>query len=295
MPSKGLMIAGAIGEGLREGLRSYQLARQMRMQEDEAEQNKLFREQDYGLKKEAAEADRLTKGLIKNDQGLLTLSPEMAEAKSAETALKKAQAEKLLSEAGYLKRKPIGSTKPQPYEKLPQDQQKVVDSLGVKTASKIAIANQIDSALESWDSLPDDQKLMQGRQLIKVLNSTEGADAVGTEEARRLGAKLEFAMGNLFNSNPVQFGRDLPGFKEQAALTSKAIRNAVKANEQEVERRFNQYGINRRGASGLRNEQASADPAMKEWADEHGIDYSEAERIIKERQAKRKAGGNRAR
>lgn len=116
-------------------------------------------------------------------------------------------------------------------ENLPIDKKRVVTDLSAKNASKVAIKNQIDAVMNNWDNLPEDQKVAQGRQLLKTLNSTEGADAIGVEEAKRLGAKLEFATGNIFNSNPLQFGRDLGGFKEQASLTSKAIGDAVGANQ----------------------------------------------------------------
>lgn len=121
---------------------------------------------------------------------------------------------------------------------LELDQKKLVEGLSTKNANKIAIKNQIDAVMGSWDSLSDDQKVASGRSLLKTLNSTEGADAIGTEEAKRLGSKLEFAMGNLspFNSNPIQFGRDLKGFKEQAINASKSIGNAVKTNQSIIDK-----------------------------------------------------------
>lgn len=118
-----------------------------------------------------------------------------------------------------------------PFKRLPEDQKHVVTDLSKKNASKIAIANQIDATMSGWDNLADDQKVAQGRTLLKVLNSAEGADAIGSEEAKRLGSKLEYAMGNLFNSNPIQFGRDLPGFKTQAMDQSAAIKKGVGANQ----------------------------------------------------------------
>lgn len=120
-------------------------------------------------------------------------------------------------------------------DKLPIDKKKVVEGLATKNANKTAIKNQIDSVISQWDNLSEDQKVASGRQLLKTLNSTEGADAIGTEEAKRLGSKLEFAMGNLTNGNPIQFGRDLQGFKEQAMNTSKAIEDAVLSNQKIID------------------------------------------------------------
>lgn len=120
-------------------------------------------------------------------------------------------------------------------EKLPIDQKKFVETLSTKNANKIAIKNQIDAVMSNWDSLSEDQKVAMGGQLLKTLNSPEGADAIGVEEANRLGSKLQFAMGNFTNSNPTQFGRDLEGFKEQAQNTSKSLGVAVQSNQDLVD------------------------------------------------------------
>lgn len=115
----------------------------------------------------------------------------------------------------------------------PQDRA-MVTTLATKNANKLSIASQIKANMSDWDSLPDDQKLARGRQMLKVLNSSEGADAVGTDEAKRLGSKLEFAFGNFTNGNPTQFGRDLEGFKEQALGTMKALQKSIDDNEGQI-------------------------------------------------------------
>jgi hypothetical protein len=124
------------------------------------------------------------------------------------------------------------------FKSLPKDKQVLVEDLSKKNASKVSIINQIEQTMSTWDDLPRDQQVAKGRQLLKTLNSTEGADAIGVEEANRLGSKLEFALGNLFNSNPVQVGRDLPGFKEQAQELANSMRKAVDANQKIVDEQF---------------------------------------------------------
>lgn len=117
------------------------------------------------------------------------------------------------------------------FKSLPKDKQETIEVLAKKNANKISIANQIDAVMKTWDTLSDDQKVYQGRQLLKTLNSPEGADAIGSEEANRLGSNLEFALGNLTNSNPFQLGRDLEGFKEQAMGTSQSLKDAISSNK----------------------------------------------------------------
>ncbi len=159
-------------------------------------------------------------------------------------------------------------------ENLPLDQKKVVETLSSKNAGKISIQNQIEAVMSGWDSLTDDQKYAAGGQLIKTLNSTEGADAVGEGEAKRLAGKLQFATGNLFNSNPIQFGRDYPGFKEQALNTAAGIRKAVESNQSVIDKSMGRTT----GASSVLSaaKPAEIDSAFK-WAKANPQDPRSAE------------------
>ncbi len=148
-------------------------------------------------------------------------------------------------------------------EDLPIDKKKEVETLAGKNASKIAIKNQIDAVMGSWDNLADDQKVAAGRQLLKTLNSSEGADAIGVEEANRLGSKLEFAMGNFTNSNPTQFGRDIEGFKVQAMNTSKAIERAIKSNQQVIDKNLGRNSGPQIGSTEGGYKYKGGDPADK--------------------------------
>lgn len=124
------------------------------------------------------------------------------------------------------------------FDALAEDKKEIVTGLSKKNANKIAIANQIDSVLNNAQGLSENDQLQQYRQLIKTLNSSEGADAVGTDEAKRLASKLEFAFGNFSNDNPTQFGRDVKGFAEDAALTSKAMKDAVASNQATIDEAY---------------------------------------------------------
>lgn len=128
-------------------------------------------------------------------------------------------------------------------QKLPEEDQIVVKDLARKNTDKIAIKSQIDAVLNKLPNLSEDQQLQQGRQLIKVLNSTQGADAVGAEEAKRLAGKLDFAMGNVFNNNPIQFGRDLKGFFQDAKITSDSLGESVKQNNNIIKNAYSRVGL----------------------------------------------------
>lgn len=124
---------------------------------------------------------------------------------------------------------------------LPIDVKAEVGALSTKNANKISVANQIGSYLEQFrNAKTDDDKARIGGQMLKVLNSPEGADAIGVEEAKRLGDALEY---NIFDvkaglgAKPGNLvGRDLPGFERQVQATYDAIKGSVDQNRSEVGR-----------------------------------------------------------
>lgn len=119
-------------------------------------------------------------------------------------------------------------------ENLPLDQKKLVENLSTKNANKISIKNQIDAVLDSVKDKDDSSKLQAYKELLKTLNSTEGSDAVGAEEVKRLATKLEFAVGGLKSGNYGQFGRDLSGFENDARTRSSSIGDAINRNQETV-------------------------------------------------------------
>jgi hypothetical protein len=118
--------------------------------------------------------------------------------------------------------------------KLPLDRQKIVEGLATKNAGKSSIKNQLDAFMGSWDGLSEDQKIVQGRQLLKTLNSPEGADAIGAEEAKRLGGLLEYKIGNF--TDPGSFiGRDLEEFGNQVRNTSRMLGDGISSNQDQID------------------------------------------------------------
>lgn len=253
----GLLFGSALANALTSGIQSYRDAQDRDLLRKDREEEKL-------LRKKAYQAGLLEHGFVENPEGGFDLSPMEMEKRKSEGILKnkesKINAYRALpeevqlspwgqdlartlfdnSQPGLMREPKGGAQDPNYYkpvmkpERLTPEAQAAVSTLTQQNVKKISIANQIESALDNWDQLPKDQQLSRGRQLLKVLNSPEGQDAVGAEESRRLGEKLEFAMGNLFNDNPMRLGRDLPGFKQQAEGTMDYIRKGVDKNAEQV-------------------------------------------------------------
>lgn len=134
--------------------------------------------------------------------------------------------------------KPKPGTKNTAYDALPKDKQTMVQDLQKSNAGKLSIVNQIDSELNNFKSFAEkgnkDQAITAGENMLKVLNSTEGKDAVGAEEAKRLAGFLKFNVLNLSNPGPT-FGRDLDQFYTQASSKSNSIKNAIRANQKNID------------------------------------------------------------
>jgi hypothetical protein len=95
------------------------------------------------------------------------------------------------------------------------------------------VKSAMDSALQILEDpkIPEDQKVKTGQGLYKLLNSAEGADAVGAEEAKRIGSYLEYHLGN-FTQPGAFIGRDVPGFVGQIKNYSGLLGERIKRNEQ---------------------------------------------------------------
>ncbi len=128
------------------------------------------------------------------------------------------------------------------FKKLPVESQELIRDLSKKNASKISIGSSIKGYLEEFKAAPSsDEKIIIGRQMLKVLNSPEGADAIGVEEAKRLGSLLEFQIGNLRNPGPF-IGRDLEGFEKQIVATSNAVQRSVASNKNQIDQLYGRSG-----------------------------------------------------
>lgn len=129
------------------------------------------------------------------------------------------------------------------FDRLPPENQKQIEQLATKSANKSSIKNQIDSALQILDNpeISEDQKITAGQGLLKVLNSSEGADAIGAEESKRLGGLLEYKVANF--TQPGSFiGRDLGEFVNQVKLKSQELGQGVARNRSEMDTLYGRKG-----------------------------------------------------
>lgn len=123
--------------------------------------------------------------------------------------------------------------KPSPDDRKNPNQTEI-NAIVAKNASKKSIANQLEADFKEFQNAKTEtDKIRIGQQMIKTLNSKEGADAVGTEEANRLAGALEYQKFNVFGAGPM-FGRDLPGFEEQVVSTINGIRGGIDLNNSSI-------------------------------------------------------------
>jgi hypothetical protein len=120
------------------------------------------------------------------------------------------------------------------YNALPEPQKIAVKELSTSAAKKQVISNQIEGFLDQWKkSSSNAEKTRVGQQMIKLLNSTEGQDAVGAEEARRLANELEPYTWKSPTGLP-RLGQDLKGFENRIEAVRNSLMNAVKTNQAQV-------------------------------------------------------------
>jgi len=140
---------------------------------------------------------------------------------------------------------------------LPMDVKKQIETISAKTAGKKLIANQLDNDLiqlrkalgqdANGKQIPgakrnEDLAVNYAQSMLKTMNSKEGADAVGVDEAKRSANLLEYNTGDvsaLLGIQPGKFiGRDLDGFASQVASISEGIKGSVNSNQAEVDRLY---------------------------------------------------------
>lgn len=69
--------------------------------------------------------------------------------------------------------------------------------------------------------------------MLKTINDPVNSDAVGVEEAKRIGAELE-PFNTMTPNKLVQIGRDLPGFKDRIKQLRARLYNAAKRQYESI-------------------------------------------------------------
>lgn len=148
---------------------------------------------------------------------------------------------------------PAGLQKNAEFNALPVESQEIVKDLSKKNAQKLSIANQIAGDLkqyraargldENGQAIPgakpdNDRALKIANGMVKTLNSKEGADAVGTEEAGRLATAIQFQTNPLNLKGGQRLGRDFEAFDTQIGDTFNGIMGGIEANKAEIERAY---------------------------------------------------------
>jgi hypothetical protein len=125
----------------------------------------------------------------------------------------------------------------------------VDDRLVKKAADDIANKQGISDAIGYEIGVLDDPsideyvKRASAQNILKILNSAEGKDAVGVEESKRLGQFLEFQLNPVkgFSTGRV-FGTDLPRFVEQIQIKKDELDTRVSEGMNRVNSIYRKYG-----------------------------------------------------
>lgn len=118
-----------------------------------------------------------------------------------------------------------------------QDSKLAINELTKKNVDLMTIRNSMKNTLDQLKSskLSEDAKIVQGENMLKLLNSEVGRDAVGAEESQRLGSFLKFKMFNW--KEPGSFiGRDLDKFIDQVGLKIDSMSSTMKTNEEIIKK-----------------------------------------------------------
>lgn len=204
-------LLSGLAEGIKQGTQSYSAARQNRLAEEEAlerrkqasaqlAQTQSNQDRQFGLEQEKFKAE----GLLARDkmaQDLKIKQMEMSKAKTMDpkAALDFNEASKKAND---------------PYNRLPKADQMVADEEIKLYTKRQGAVDKLGGAVSQLEdpNIPEDQKVIIGEGILKMLNDPEMSDAVGADEAKRIGAYLQqFSLTRPGST----FGRDLPRFTSQ--------------------------------------------------------------------------------
>lgn len=122
-----------------------------------------------------------------------------------------------------------------------------VKKLEEDVVTKERIAGAIDANIAQLTNDKTDPYVRRqaGLSILKTLNSAEGKDAVGAEEAKRLGQFLQYQI------NPIEvlktgrvFGTDMPRFIQQITLKRDELKGRAETGRSTIKGIYSKYGYN---------------------------------------------------
>lgn len=133
--------------------------------------------------------------------------------------------------------KPKPKTSPKPTSKIGPVEKAQIGKLGGQVAGQTSIINVLEAGKQEYEralaSGDEDLAIQIGNGMIKALNSDQGPDAVGNQEAERLSPYLQFKKFNL--TGPGSFvGRDLDKFGDQLGSSIGKLKGAVQRGQTQL-------------------------------------------------------------
>lgn len=125
---------------------------------------------------------------------------------------------------------------------LPEGYKQRVSVLSTKQANRSSMINKMKSSLAELQRIKDPKaKWDYAKTQLKMLNSPENPDAVGKEEAERVGANLDnFRFSDVFvGSNP--FGKNFKAYEDMIQSQINAMEGNYKADQAEIDSIARQY------------------------------------------------------
>lgn len=251
-------IFAGLAKGLQEGL-MYRQQREDRQKQFEFESRKLDLQEKNALAQEEKrskleEAQMRDRGMKKDPISgeWVNMDPsEFSPKLKAEIGLKEAQTDATKKRIDIAEQKlKISKSKPVSNDELkllPEDRREYVKTLTRGNAEKVSIFSNIEANLKKLRDPKIDGKVRKqlASQMIKTINSIQGRDAVGSEEAQRIGTFLETHTLDPFSVRGTSIGQDLERFIEQADITGQTIADTVDSNNLLIDEEFNSRGIKR--------------------------------------------------
>lgn len=156
------------------------------------------------------------------------------ELKGAQIKTQGAMADKYSAESSRI-RSEKGSPGTQ-FKRLPIENQKQIEALASKNVDLSQISQSLKTQLAQMQNpdINEDIKIKIGQGLLKTMNSDLGKDAIGAEEADRLGSLLEYKIAN-FREPGSFIGRDLDEFIQQAALKFDSLDAGIQKNSENID------------------------------------------------------------